>query len=368
MRRLQTLILAGCLANAALAADRPPVASWSFDQGAAGDELRGFHKFVDGVAGKALRFDGQTTAVVRAAAKMPRLSGAFSVEAWVAIQTYPWTWCAIANQEKDRRAGYFFGVDPEGHFGLQLAVNGGWQECRSGAGLPLYAWNHLLGTYDPAAGITLYLNGKLVGERRSLPDRPVFAPGRCLDRSQPDASRAQPGDQGRRAGRLFLRRDHRRGPDPRCRAGPRRSRGRVLPRRAVRPRAARSARPARRAERARPLRRLYARLRYAEEWERPGASARRPMSSSASTRRPTGSSSGAARAISPPGSPRTASGTPTNSTRPRSRRWRRAPSPWPTSRPASRTPASSRATTPGSSSSGGTPRSASITTSSTWIR
>ena len=168
MRRLQTLILAGCLANAAFAADRPPVASWSFDQGAAGDELRGFHKFVEGVAGQALRFDGQTTAVVGRAAKMPRISGAFSVEAWVALQTYPWTWCAIANQERDHRAGYFFGVDPEGHFGLQLAVNGGWQECRSGAGLPLYAWNHLLGTFDPAAGLKLYLNGKLVGEKKVL--------------------------------------------------------------------------------------------------------------------------------------------------------------------------------------------------------
>jgi hypothetical protein len=165
MRRIQTLILAGCLANAAFAADRPPVASWSFDPSAAGDELRGFHKFVDGVAGKALRFDGQTTAVVRPAAKMPRISGAFSVEAWVALQTYPWTWCAIVNQEKDRQAGYFFGIDPEGRFGLQLAAGEGWQACRSSVALPLYAWNHILGVFDPATGLRLYLNGKPVGEK-----------------------------------------------------------------------------------------------------------------------------------------------------------------------------------------------------------
>ena len=120
MRRLQVLIIAGCLASAALAADRPPIVSWSFDQGSAADEVRGYHRYVDGVSGRALRFDGQTTAVVRAAAKFPRIGGAFSVEAWVALQTYPWTWCAVANQEKDRRAGYFFGVDPEGRFGLQI--------------------------------------------------------------------------------------------------------------------------------------------------------------------------------------------------------------------------------------------------------
>jgi hypothetical protein len=175
MRRLQTLILAGCLANAAFAADRPPVASWSFNQGPAGDEVRGFRKFVDGVAGKALRFDGQTTTVVRSAEKMPRIDEAFSVEAWVALQTYPWTWCAIVNQEKDRQAGYFFGIDPEGRFGLQLATREGWQDCRSSVGLPLYSWNHILGVFDPATGLRLYLNGKLVGEK-AVSGPPLFAP------------------------------------------------------------------------------------------------------------------------------------------------------------------------------------------------
>jgi hypothetical protein len=175
MRRIQIMILAGCLANAVLAADRTPVASWSFDQGPGGDEVRGYHKFVNGVAGQALRLDGQTTVVVRAAAKMPRLAGAFSVEAWVAIQTYPWTWCAIVNQEKDLRAGYFFGIDPEGRFGLQAAVNGAWQECRSAAGLPLYAWNHLLATFDPATGFKLYLNGQPAGEK-AVTATPLFAP------------------------------------------------------------------------------------------------------------------------------------------------------------------------------------------------
>jgi hypothetical protein len=174
MRRLKNLTLMGLLGISLAAAEKIPIASWSFDQGSGGDEVRGFQKIVGGVAGKALRFDGQTTAVVRPAAKMPRIGGAFSVEAWVALQTYPWTWCAIANQEKDHRAGYFFGVDPEGRFGLQVASSGGWQECRSDVGLPLYSWNHLLGTFDPASGLKLYLNGKLVGERNVI-GAPLFA-------------------------------------------------------------------------------------------------------------------------------------------------------------------------------------------------
>jgi hypothetical protein len=165
MRRLKILISMGFLVSAALASDRIPVASWSFDGDGGTDEIRGFHKFVDGIAGVGLRFDGQTTTVIRSAARTPRIGGAFSVEAWVAIQTCPWTWCAIVNQEKDRRAGYFFGIDPEGRFGLQVAVGGQWQECRSSAGIPLYAWNHILGTFDPVGGLKLYLNGTLVGEK-----------------------------------------------------------------------------------------------------------------------------------------------------------------------------------------------------------
>lgn len=178
MRRFFILILPALFATTFLAAERRPVVSWTFD-GPGTDAVRGFHRTVDGVAGKAIRFDGQTTAVVRAAAKMPRLSGAFSVEAWVALQTYPWTWCAIANQEKDRKAGYFFGVDPEGRFGLQVAVGGQWLECRSDAGLPLYTWNHILGVFDPASGFKLYLNGRPAGEKKAA-GTPLFAPSADL--------------------------------------------------------------------------------------------------------------------------------------------------------------------------------------------
>jgi len=173
MRRLGILILTATLANTLLAAERVPVAAWSFD-GPETDEVRGFHRPAPGTAGNGLRFDGQTTVVVRAAAKAPRLGGAFSVEAWVALQTYPWTWCAVVNQEKDRRAGFFFGIDPEGRFGLQVAVEGRWQEARSNAGLPLYSWNHILGTFDPAAGLKLYLNGRLVGQT-AMAGQPRFA-------------------------------------------------------------------------------------------------------------------------------------------------------------------------------------------------
>jgi hypothetical protein len=179
MRRFALIGLALVLAGPVFAVDKPPVASWSFDKGSGADEIRGFRKFVPGIAGQSLRFDGQTTSLVRAAARAPRLGDAFTVEAWAAIQTYPWTWCALVNQEKDHKAGYFFGIDPEGYFGLQLAVDGRWQECRSDVRLPLYAWNHLAAAFDASSGITLYCNGKPAG-RKALTGKPGYAPASDL--------------------------------------------------------------------------------------------------------------------------------------------------------------------------------------------
>ncbi len=176
MRRFALWSFAVLLAVPAFAADQPPAAYWSFDLGKGSDEIRGFQKFVPGAAGNGLRFDGQTTTVIRGASKAPRLGGAFSIEAWVAIQTYPWTWCAVVNQEKDRKAGYFFGIDPEGRFGLQVAVDDLWRESRSTVKLPLYAWNHLVGAFDAASGIKLYLNGELVGETK-ISGTPRYALG-----------------------------------------------------------------------------------------------------------------------------------------------------------------------------------------------
>mgnify|MGYP006268713615 CR=1 FL=1 len=85
MRRLIETVGGGfliCLfASLASAAEKPFLASWTFDQGTNSDKTLGYFKFVPGVVGTGLRFDGQTTSVVRAAANAPRLGGAFTIEA-----------------------------------------------------------------------------------------------------------------------------------------------------------------------------------------------------------------------------------------------------------------------------------------------
>ena len=75
------------------------VAGWSFDDVSGGntrdtvsgteDKVEGYYKSVPGATGKGLRFDGYTTSVVRKAENAPKVRDAFSVGAWVALDTYP---------------------------------------------------------------------------------------------------------------------------------------------------------------------------------------------------------------------------------------------------------------------------------------
>lgn len=163
-----------------------PVAWWTFDSVEGGvvadraarqnDRVGGNHTLARGAVGSALLFDGFTTVIDRPAADAPRLSGGFSVEAWVAQGAYPWNWCPILTQQRDEKAGYAFCVGPRGQIRLQAAVAGSWQACTSKDWvLPRRKWTHIAGTFDPRTGITLYANGRNVGTRQ-LKGRVAFAP------------------------------------------------------------------------------------------------------------------------------------------------------------------------------------------------
>jgi hypothetical protein len=157
----------------ASAQDQGLVARWSFDEAATPvtrdtmsgveDKVEGFYKYVPGVTGTGLRFDGYTTQVIRAGEKAPHLPEAFSVEAWVALNTLPWNWLPIVDHEQFQQVGYSFGIDAFGHLGLQVSVKGVWQSLYSTAQLPQKKWAHVVGTFDSTRGLAVYLNGKEVG-------------------------------------------------------------------------------------------------------------------------------------------------------------------------------------------------------------
>ena len=162
-------------------AEQPgPVAKWSFEESAAAsahdsatgadDQILGLFSRVPGVSGSALRFDGMTTAIVRAgspAAKgakaaeaVPQLGNSFTLSAWVALNAYPWNWVPIVDHDRDDQAGYSFGIDALGHLGLRAAVNGSWQSVASTRRLPLKRWASVAATFDGDSGMTLYIDGE----------------------------------------------------------------------------------------------------------------------------------------------------------------------------------------------------------------
>jgi hypothetical protein len=153
---------------------RQPVAEWKFDEtdGAVArdsvsgedDAITGIFRHVDGISAHGLRFDGVSTVVTRKAKMAPHLTNGLTVDAWLAVDVYPWNWVPIVDHRSEEQAGYYFGIDSFGHVGLMLAVNGQWWTLFSTAQVPLKKWSHIAGTYDPAKGMAIYIDGKPVGE------------------------------------------------------------------------------------------------------------------------------------------------------------------------------------------------------------
>lgn len=165
------------------------------------DDGHGNLDSAQGATGKAMRGDGFTTAVVRAAAQAPDLTKrGFTIEAWIAPQEYSWNWTGLVDQEqvvsawKDAapvkqnsgmpgeaiggKAGYSLGINHLGQVGLYAAIGGQWQGCLSKEPVALLKWSHVAGVYDPAVGFRIHVNGKLVEENKT---QGAFTPAQNTD-------------------------------------------------------------------------------------------------------------------------------------------------------------------------------------------
>ncbi len=68
-------------------------------------------------------------------------------------------------------------MDARGRVGLQIAIDGTWASCASERRLPLNAWAHISGTYNPDTGdFVVYINGSEAG-RHTAKGRMSFARG-----------------------------------------------------------------------------------------------------------------------------------------------------------------------------------------------
>jgi hypothetical protein len=184
----------------AFASDDGPVAWWKFEEGKdkvavdsasqREDAIGGNFKYVEGVSGACMKFDGYSTHIARESSDVPQLTDAFTIEAWVALQTYPWNWTAIVNQggelvssgedgvPTDLYPRFFLGIDAKGHVGMKLGTNGQQRECTSQVALPLLEWSHVVGTFGKDSGMNLYVNGKQSG---SLAAKDLVIPAKGHD-------------------------------------------------------------------------------------------------------------------------------------------------------------------------------------------
>ncbi len=190
-----------------------PIAWWNFDEGngntvqesisKTGSEVQGNKTlWRKGVSGTAVQLDGYTSAIEIPSAEAPALSDQITLESWVAIGAYPWSYVPIIQQSTDEPevllakkgaeafligederegmeepddsfdfvlqeeddTGYFFGLDGYGKPTFKLRVAGKWEQLVAKEVLERRKWYHLVATYSKSSGLMkVYLNGQEIG-------------------------------------------------------------------------------------------------------------------------------------------------------------------------------------------------------------
>jgi hypothetical protein len=157
--------------------DANPLMHWGFelvenrnlmDQSSGiADTIEGNFQTAPGVSGQGLRLDGFTTRIIRSESDKESPTGAFTVEAWVALGNYPWNWCPILTTESNETRGYRLLVGPLGQASFEGAINEQWISCTSETEtLPLRKWIHIAGVFKPDESMKLYINGEMKAENR----------------------------------------------------------------------------------------------------------------------------------------------------------------------------------------------------------
>ncbi len=154
-----------------------PIRYWRFDEGMTPhedlveDEITEAECFIHGlmtvfkkgVSGTALAFDGYYSGVTiewedkEENEDKAEIKDAMSIEAWLALDVYPYNIAPIIHQSKGfGKEGYYFGIDAYGH--LLFTVKG--QTIKTSDKLPLYQWTHIASAVGDGE-INLFVDGEL---------------------------------------------------------------------------------------------------------------------------------------------------------------------------------------------------------------
>jgi hypothetical protein len=120
--------------------------------------LGGMAVFKEGVSGTSMGFDGYYTGV-SFTEEEPFTGGEMSMEAWLALDVYPFNDAPIIHRSEGfGRKGFYLGVNPYGK--LFLMING--KRIESKEIIPLYRWTHVAATLDNGNAM-IYVNGVMTG-------------------------------------------------------------------------------------------------------------------------------------------------------------------------------------------------------------
>jgi hypothetical protein len=158
------------------------IAQWSFDNRNANNQteesiskkkylFEGYYDAVNGIKNRSWKLDGYSSVLKGEPIFINENIKTFNIEAWIALQSYPWNWSAMINQGvryqteelKNDSVSYdfFFGVNALGQLGFKIKLNGELFSCVSSQKLPLLFWNNVVATFNNRSGIKIFINGIL---------------------------------------------------------------------------------------------------------------------------------------------------------------------------------------------------------------
>ena len=123
------------------------------------DSVCGNFEYVPGIHGDAIKLDGFRTYIKRRTKSSDNPKGAFTVESWIALASYPWSWAPVIDCSNPEKQGFFFGVDQEGRVRFKIAAGSSWYEATTKKKIPLNEWAHIAAVFEPDKKIAVFING-----------------------------------------------------------------------------------------------------------------------------------------------------------------------------------------------------------------